>query len=74
MAYSSTSSSVGEQTEQTRRALEAIYGAAARGDLAAFIAGLHPEVEIHEPGWLPYGRVYHFDTAPVLEMIAAATS
>jgi ketosteroid isomerase-like protein len=29
-----------------------------RGDVDAFLGILHPEVEIHEPAYLPYGGVY----------------
>lgn len=32
--------------------------AALGGDVESFFAALHPEVEVHEPPYLPYGGVY----------------
>jgi ketosteroid isomerase-like protein len=72
MASSIAAVAVGEQTERTRRVLEVIYDAAARGDLETFIAGMHPDVEINEPGWLPYGRVYR-GVEGLNELLVAAT-
>jgi hypothetical protein len=69
----STTTSESDVTAGTRRALEVIYGAAARGDLEAFIGAMHPEVEIHEPGWLPYGGVYR-GIEGLGELLPAATA
>jgi uncharacterized protein len=62
----------GTTSEQTRAALSALYDAVVRGDLEAFLAGMHPEVEIHEPDWLPYGGVYR-GTNEVKDVLIAAT-
>jgi hypothetical protein len=32
--------------------------AGAAGDVDAFLAAMHPEIEVHEPPYLPYGGTY----------------
>jgi ketosteroid isomerase-like protein len=41
--------------EQTKDLVEGAVEAAAAGDIEPFFSILHPEVEVHEPGYLPYG-------------------
>jgi ketosteroid isomerase-like protein len=45
-------------TDETRRVVTEMYGAALRGDLAGFFTYIDPGVVTHEPPFLPYGGSY----------------
>jgi len=45
-------------TDETRRVVTEMYGAALGGDLAGFFTYIDPEVVTHEPPFLPYGGSY----------------
>lgn len=48
----------GSMTEATRRLVTKLYDRLLAGNLEGFLACLADDVEVHEPGCLPYGGVY----------------
>jgi uncharacterized protein len=45
-------------TETTREVVARMYQAGVDGDFAAFMACIHPDIELDEPAWLPYGGTH----------------
>jgi uncharacterized protein len=45
-------------TENSRQIVKRFYEQLAAGNFEAVLASLHEDIEIHEPGCLPYGGVY----------------
>jgi ketosteroid isomerase-like protein len=46
------------KAEANRQLVVGAIEAAMAGDMEGFTDSLHPEVEVHEPDYLPYGGVY----------------
>ena len=57
--------------EQTKDRVEGAVEAAAAGDIEPFFSILHPGVEVHEPGYLPYGG-HHQGRDAITGVFAAA--
>lgn len=45
-------------TAETRRVIEAAYGASTQGDIPGFLAFIGEDIVCHEPAYLPFGGTY----------------
>jgi ketosteroid isomerase-like protein len=48
-----------EAAQRNRESVLAIYRSMRERDLPAFTALVHPEIEVSQPEWLPYGGRHH---------------
>jgi uncharacterized protein len=58
-------------TEASRQVVKRLYEMGAAGNVEGFLACLHKDVEIHEPGCLPFGGLYR-GIAAVQQLLSKA--
>ena len=59
--------------EANRQLVVGAIEAAMAGDMEGFTDSLHPEIEVHEPDYLPYGGIYRGKDG-FLELFGKATA